>query len=383
MAKNIIFVLFGATGDLAQKKIIPALETLTAEGGFSAQSRVIAVSRRDWDDAGFVNFYEESVKRPVSSDFKKVLAYTKVDIDAGTGYDSLSARIADFKKEIPDAEVIIHLSLAPHYHTTVLTALFEHAIAVRGQVKVLIEKPFGTDLGTARALDAFIGARLNESDIYRIDHYLSKQAAQDIMNANRTQKKIVSIRARLLEDKGIDGRGASYDGVGAFRDVGQNHMLEMVALVLAQASGDWQSARESVITRLVPPEDTCVDFRRGQYVGYHDEKGVPAGSETETAFHVVTMLDRVLITLESGKKMGKNEASVVVTYADKTTDVFDFRAGRDAYITMIESAIKGQKREFVGLQEVLALWNYADHVQRCWDQVPLEIYSADKPFLVE
>jgi glucose-6-phosphate 1-dehydrogenase len=250
-------------------------------------------------------------------------------------------------------------------------------------VKVLIEKPFGTDGVTARALDTFIGARLDESDIYRIDHYLSKQAAQDIMDTNRVHGNIVSIRARLLEDKGIDGRGASYDGVGAFRDVGQNHMLEMVALVLAQAQDDWQSARESVITRLVPPENTCADFRRGQYVGYLNEKGVTAGSDTETAFRVVTMLDRVLITLESGKKMGKSEASVVVMYADGTTHIFDFRAGRDAYITMIESAIEGQKREFVGLNEVLALWNYADHVQRCWDQVPLEIYSADKPFLIE
>ncbi|MEN9622173.1 MAG: glucose-6-phosphate dehydrogenase [Candidatus Parcubacteria bacterium] len=384
MTKDIIFILFGATGDLASKKIIPALETLWSEGGFSLQSRVIGVSRRDWKDADFADFFKDATKGKTSPGFRDVLLYSKIDIESGTGYEVLSEKVLELKRTMPQAEVIIYLSLAPQYHAPVIENLFLTGISVRKGAKLLIEKPFGTDEATARSLNALITKKLDENDIYRVDHYLSKQASQDIMNGAEKTKKIKSIRARMFEKHGIEGRGASYDGVGAFRDVGQNHMLEMIALSLArETDGNWHEARAHILRRLVPPENTCADFRRGQYEGYVNEKGVAPGSETETAFRVVTMLDRILITLESGKKMNSSEASVVITYKDGTEQIFDYRAGREAYVTMIESAIKGDKRQFVGFEEVTALWNYADHVQTCWCKVPLEIYSENKPFLVQ
>lgn len=384
MNKDIIFILFGATGDLATKKIIPALENLYTQKGFSARSRIIAVSRRDWDDAGFARFYTESIQRHVAPDFIKTLHYVNIDIDAGKGYDTLSRIVAEYKKEMPHAQVLLYLSLAPQYHSTVSKALFDEGVLRRGGVKLLIEKPFGTDGVTARSLDALLTGFINETDIYRVDHYLGKQAAQDIMTTPIVHSDICTIYARLYEEKGIDGRGASYDHVGAFRDVGQNHMLEMVAMALAQPTdGDWQSAREQVITRLIPPENTCVDFRRGQYMGYEVEKGVVPHSKTETAFRVVTMIDGIAITLESGKKMNSSEAFLKISYKNGTERVFDFRIGRDAYETVVMEAIAGSKRTFVGFNEVVALWNYADHVQGCWEKVSLELYSKDKPFLIE
>jgi len=384
MNQDIIFILFGATGDLATKKILPALENLHIDKGFSGRSRVIAVSRREWDTTAFARFYAESRKKTVDARFTKALQYVQVDIDAGTGYDTLAHIVSDYKKDMPQAQVLIYLSLAPQYHGKVSEALSRQGVLKPGKVKVLIEKPFGTDEVSARALDALLTNLILEQDIYRVDHYLGKQAAQDIMNTPEVHTGISSIYVRLYEEKGIDGRGASYDHVGAFRDVGQNHMLEMLALTLAQPlHGDWQKAREHIIQRLVPPEKTCIDFLRGQYVGYGDEKGVKPGSQTETAFRVVTMLERVSITLESGKKMNSNEASIRITYKNGSEKIFDFRQGRDAYETVILEAIAGSKRTFVGFTEVLALWNYADHVQGCWEKVPLQIYSKEKPFLVQ
>ena len=384
MTKDIIFIIFGATGDLATKKILPALENIYIQGAVTVRSRVIAVSRRDFDDAGFVQHYSQTTGRAGIPLFKNALLYTKVDIDADTGYTDLALRVVDLKRAMPQAEVVIHLSLAPNYHRKVIKALASAGILVRGESKLLIEKPFGTDEKTARELDLLLTGFVDENDIYRVDHYLGKQAAQDIMCVGEIHTGISSIHARLFEEKGIDGRGASYDGVGAFRDVGQNHMLEMLAITLANPTdGDWQAARAQVIQRLVPPENTCVDFRRGQYEGYQIEKGVTPGSETETAFRVVTMLDRIMITLESGKKMKTGEASIRIVYKNGTERVFDFRTGRDAYETVVMAALSGSKRTFVGFKEILALWNYADHVQGCWQKVPLETYSKDKPFLIQ
>ncbi|HEY0908048.1 MAG TPA: hypothetical protein VGE35_01725 [Candidatus Paceibacterota bacterium] len=383
-----IFILFGATGDLAQKKIFPALDVLFSGGTISSDSKVIGVSRRDWDDEAFLDHVAKTSKKAPSAKFSAALRYSKIDIGAGTGYEELASKIFQYKKEIPDAQIAVYLSLAPQFHAVVAKALFKAGIAVRGQVKLLVEKPFGTNGATARELNDVLTTGLDEADIYRIDHYLSKEAAQCLMDATDKHSDIKSIRARIFEEKGIDGRGESYDGVGAFRDVGQNHMLEMVALALVSASGgardgNWQSVRASVLSRLIPPENTCADFRRGQYDGYLAEKGVSAGSVTETAFRVVTMLDRILIILESGKKMPSSEASILVSYGDGSQESYDFKKGKEAYETMIAAALRGSHREFVGLEEVLALWSYSDRAHACWDRVPLEIYSGQKPFLVE
>lgn len=383
MNKEVIFILFGATGDLAQKKILPALEQVWLHNTMSPHSRVVAVSRRDWNDSEFVEHMDTVTEGKMDNRFKDSVIYSKVDIETGTGYDLLANRIKALRMTMPCAQVLVHVSLAPQYHPRVLETLCKEGIIQKSDSKVLIEKPFGTDEKTAEKLNTLVSTYLAESNIYRIDHYLGKQASQDIMNGKIEHKQIKSVYACLFEKHGIEARGASYDGVGAFRDVGQNHLLEMVALVLANhRDGDWQSARTSILKRLIPPEKTCSDFIRGQYDGYLSEKGVSKDSTTETAFRVVTMIDRISITLEAGKKMSTNDAYVLITYTDNTEQCFDFRAGKDAYITILHAALRGSKREFVGYDEVLALWRYSDHVSLCWNKIPLVLYGEKKPFLL-
>ncbi len=382
--QDVIFILFGATGDLAQKKIIPALSQLCEANVFSDNSRIITVSRRDWDSSQFVEFAQRSVSQKLSPALVSKVSYTKVDIDAGVGYGELADLVSRYTKNMPDTQVVMYLSLAPHYHASVIEQLSRANLLIRSKTKLLIEKPFGTDGGTARSLNTLLESYLDENDIYRIDHYLSKGAAQNIMNGVCSQKTISSITARLCEQKGIDGRGESYDPVGAFRDVGQNHMLEMAALALAaKTTGDWQKARAEALIKLVPPKNTCADFRRGQYEGYHAEKGVAQGSQTETAFKVVTYAQGTHVELIGGKQMSKNEVSLTITYTDGSSDYFDFSTGPDAYQTMIRAGLAGSRREFVGKEEAFALWSYADRARECWSEVPLEIYSKERPFLIE
>lgn len=426
LQNKLIFILFGATGDLAVKKIFPALDALVSDGTIHADSRVIAVSRRDWDDGDFKMFLRE--KNPViSKTFQNMISYEQIDVETGYGYDNLKNTIKILKKQLKIASVYTYLSLAPDKHISVVKALKKNGIVEHLKDKLFIEKPFGTDEKTARALDKTLGF-LRENQICRVDHYLGKDTLLALMDIHEStpsfdklleSTSVASIEVVLFETKGIDGRGASYDHVGAFRDVGQNHMLEMLAVLCAQLPRrttlrpfDWQNARAEMISHLAKPEKTCALARRGQYDGYGQEHGVKPNSETETAFRVETYLSQgklkgTPLVLVAGKKMLESKAFVSVNFKDisglprtlhfslqphqeiiienrdGTRDVWSVPRRGDAYVNIIRSALFGSNREFVGGKEIEALWRYSDHIVRCWDKVPLEIYSEIKPFLVK
>ncbi len=426
MKKPLIFVLFGSTGDLALKKIFPALETLYTEGAYTSKSHIVAVGRRDFDAAQFKQFLAQSAPH-LSSDFTHHIQYEKVDIEKNEGYGTLAKTLVGLAKHTPGSEIMIYLSLAPEFHLPVLKMLKKTRILKRGNVKLLIEKPFGTNEKTACALNTFLDSFISEKQIYRVDHYLGKDTIRTVMDLHErtpsfgkllTEDTVTSIRVRIFETHGIHGRGASYDGVGAFRDVGQNHMLEMLAVIAADLpykrskkyrATIWQDIRTEVFEHLSSFAKTCQLSRRGQYEGYAEEKGVKPGSETETGFELLAhfktgKLKGVPLIIESGKKMHASEAFItvkfndepelpksmhfeiqprqqmVIEYKDGYRDTFVIPKVRDAYANVIHAALAGSGREFVGPHEIKALWNYADHVIACWDQVPLEIYGSKKSF---
>ncbi|HEU5114528.1 MAG TPA: hypothetical protein VFT82_02050, partial [Candidatus Paceibacterota bacterium] len=283
-----------------------------------------------------------------------------------------------------------------------------------------------TNEKTACELNSLLASLLDEDQIFRVDHYLGKNTIRALMRIHEnaedfslllSKESVASIRIGLFEEKGIDGRGATYDQVGAFRDVGQNHMLEMLAVLAAElplgATGaEWQSARAEILKRLEPPAKTCENSRRGQYEGYESEKGVKPDSETETAFEVVTSfrsgkLKGVPLSLEAGKKMGVStvfievlfkemsglpkkmmftvqpEQEILIENRDGSVDAYDVPSSEDAYENVISGAVAGSEAGFVGAEEIKALWSYTDHVVGCWGKVPLEEYGSKKPFLIK
>lgn len=438
----VIFVLFGATGDLAVKKIFPALAALSAEGRLGPAHQIVAVSRREWTDADFHAFLAEkeaSGGAKLSADFLSCVSYARADVEEGTGFEGLATTVGKLRQAMPEAQVLYYMSLAPAHQTAAIKALRDAKLLTKASksandAKLLIEKPFGTDLKSAKALDKLLGSFLSDDQVLRVDHYLGKDTLRAIMDLREntpgfleviSADTVASIRARIFEGKGIDGRGASYDGVGAFRDVGQNHLLEMLAVLVAElpkkaaragftgsAKFNWAKARAKALEHLAPPAKTCDLSRRGQYEGYHHEKGVPAGSQIETAFEVITSMSSgslkgVPIMLEAGKKMSRAEALIEVAFKevsglpvrmtfriqpnqdilienrDGSVDAFDIPKTRDAYGNVILAAIAGDARGFVGGEEIEALWSYADRVVACWSKVPLEIYSPAKPFLIK
>lgn len=414
------FILFGATGDLAAKKIFPALETLFLEGDPHMPSKIIAVSRRDWGDANFASFLEASKAYDVG--FLSKVEYAQVDIADHSGYAALAERV--------EGQAIVYLSLAPQMHKAVIENLQEEFILSPGRGKLLIEKPFGTDESSAAALNDLVYDFLDEEQVYRIDHYLGKDSLRALMDIHEkssafdtllSSDNVASIRVAMLESIGIFGRGASYEPVGAFRDTGQNHVLEMLAVLVAdipeatqlESRGHmWQVARASALAKLSAPRDTCDLMRRGQYEGYLSEVGVKEGSQTETAFEVVTSfasgkLAGVPVILQGGKKMSSADVFMEVTFKDSpdlprsirvsvqprqeivtverdgTVEVNEIPRTRDAYANILSDAFAGRLRDFVGFEEIQYLWRYADRVVGCFDVVPLETYGEGKPFLIE
>lgn len=417
--KPLAFIIFGATGDLAVKKIFPALSELFLEGILGENDRVIAVSRRAWSTIEFQDFLG-TTGTPITNTFLSRVEYAEVEFEKNRDYKNLIKTLGNTSTQ----DVFCYLSLAPKFFITVIEDLRDNKILTPENGKILLEKPFGTDTVSATKLNDVLTAFLKPEQILRVDHYLGKTTVQSIMRTHETSselrrslsnKTVARVRVCLFETKGIEKRGGSYDGVGAFRDVGQNHMLAVLAVLMAEYPKHadieaWQNARALVLQNLALPTTNPAHVRLGQYVGYTSEIGVPENSDTETAFNVSTTFIRgelkdVPITLAAGKRMGHAAAFIEVTFKDipeypkeirfeiqpteqiitlqrdDSITIVSLTPERDAYANIIADAIRSETRHFVGSNEAFAAWQFTDALLTQFKSTPKELYSEEKPFI--
>lgn len=362
-----ILVIFGATGDLARKKIVPALWHLFCEGKFPPDISLIGFSRRAMDTAGFRRYLGEMIAphrgkhgTRAAREFAGLFTFVRGFFDAIDAYESLRSAIAAVEKRAgAAANKMFYLAVAPELYATVLTHLAESGLsrasrgadtsASAGWTRIVVEKPFGKDADTAQALDEMLGSLFQEDQIYRIDHYLAKEMIQNILAfrfANNLfedrwdRETIERVEIRLWERIGVEERGSFYDGVGALRDVGQNHLLQMLALVAMERPDDFtaQSLRrcraEALVALEAPsPDDIARSSARAQYRGYRAIAGVSSDSRTETYFRVPARLDSprwrsVDFMLESGKRMGEQKKEIAVWFRHTTPCLCPPQAGR-------------------------------------------------------
>ena len=311
-------VLFGATGDLARRKIFPALYDMLRHG--RALPPIVCVAHSaGWDlerlrehaRAGIADFggaMDDDLFRNLAS----LLTFINGDYQDGTTFDALRRALEG------RARPLHYLAIPPAMFPVVVRGLAEAGCTQNA--RVVVEKPFGRDLESARALNAILHEALPESSIFRIDHYLGKEAVQNILYfrfANSflepiwNRNHIRQIQITMAESIGVGGRGRFYDSVGAIRDVLQNHLLQVVALLAmepplgtsAEAIRDEQAKLIKAIRPLHPG-----DIVRGQYEGYRSEEGVVRGSDTETFTAVRFFVDSwrwagVPFIVRAGKKM--------------------------------------------------------------------------------
>lgn len=458
-----ILVLFGATGDLALKKILPALFDLYIDQKLPKLFGVVGFSRRDFTNEQFRSYVHDIVRTYKGSDYRaeeaerflKIFSFVSGRFDVAADYAGLAKHLGNLDGEWKTcANKLFYLAVAPEFYQTIFKELHRSHLTdpcspEEGWTRIIVEKPFGKNLKTAEELDMMLGKLFEEVQIYRIDHYLAKEMIQnilafrfsnDLFEHQWNRHFIERIDIRLWETLGVEERGAFYDGVGALRDVGQNHLLQMLAFVTMDEPKDMSAAeirtqRSALLQKIapIPVERMAEATARAQYEGYRTIKNVEASSMTETYFKVVTELtgerwEGVPVTIESGKRLGERRKEIIVYFKHPspcfcptngehmrnrvifsmepsegiTIEFWSKKPGLDyqlekrsfdfllrgeyhkkqyveEYKKLLIDCIEGDQTLFVSTEEMRAMWHFIDPIGAAWqkNKVPLVTYQPD------
>lgn len=453
-----LIVILGATGDLAQRKLLPSLLDLHERNLLPPAFRIIGFAKSVHTNESYREFVnqainkkghthsEESVKK-----FLECISYQAGDFNVPESYGLLSEELISAENSFGQcSNKLFYLAIPPTYYDTVFHNLANSGLTIpcsneTGWTRILVEKPFGKDVDTARKLDETLGLLFKEQQIFRIDHYLGKETLQNILMFrfsnlifeplwNNTYIEKVSIK--LHETLGLEGRGAFYDGIGALRDVGQNHILQMLAAIAMEnpetlSADSARTKRADVLKSLRPiaPENLSEQVVRGQYEGFLDEPNVNPSSTTETYFKLETFIDNdrwsgVPFILEGGKALSSKEASITIYFREtgkclcspeseqhhQNTLTFTMQPNEgisvkfwvkkagfdtdlekadlsfiypeahvlkipDAYERILFDSIAGNQMLFTSTDEVAAAWNFITPILTSWDDTPMIKYK--------
>jgi glucose-6-phosphate 1-dehydrogenase len=355
-----VVVIFGASGDLTKRKLLPALFHLEQAGLLPKEFGIVGVARRDLGASfaedmkkGILEFGGVKDGADKLDDFIGKVSYHAMNFDDDAGYAGLKVLLEKYDKEHgTKGNRLFYLAVAPEYFSDIIHRLGDHGLAhpESGNVRVIIEKPFGHDLESARELNDEVNKVFDEGQIFRIDHYLGKETVQNILVfrfANGifepiwNRNYVDNVQITAAESIGIEGRGPFYEKAGALRDVVQNHMMELLSFVCMEppVSFDADAVRyEKVkVWRAIKPID-CASTVRGQYgpgtvdgkpvKGYREEDRVDPNSQTETfaAFKLEIENWRwagVPFYLRAGKRLQKRDTEITIQFKQPPTLLFD------------------------------------------------------------
>ncbi len=452
-----VFILFGATGDLVAKKIAPALYSLSRKGFLPKDFRVVGYGRRELTNEAFRAHLREAIVTFIPAGntesldaFLSLFQYVRGQFSEDADYTKLSASLK--AAGIADWSRLFYLAVPPDLYEPILTRIASSGLAEVSSdawTRLLVEKPLGTNEATAEALNILLAKLYREDQIYRIEHYLAKHMVQNVLafrfsnslfESNWDAEHIESIHIKLWEEIGVERRGAFYDAIGTLRDVGQNHLLQMLALTTMEEPTEFsaegiRAARAELLKSITPfsPEDVQEKTFRAQYQGYRDIEGVAADSQTETYFKIKTTISNsrwkdVPIILESGKRMPHAQKEVVITFkptklpfpsvegniahknrltfslapheaitleffakkpqhhfqVEKRSLDFTLREGSSSqyieeYEKVVLEGLRGDQTLFVSTDELKAMWKVIDPIMAGWEQqsVPLLQYAPN------
>lgn len=370
--ESCVLVIFGATGDLTHRKLVPALYNLAADGDLPAGLRVIGVARREKPDDEFRKGLED-LNREVSrqghngdlwSRFSESLFYHQSEFSDLEGYHALKQRLDAMEREGASPNRLFYLASAPEFFDDILLHLRQSGLnrSESGWCRAVVEKPFGTDLATAQHLNQVVADTFAEEHTYRIDHYLGKETAQNIMVlrfANQlfevlwSNRFIDHVQITCAEHLGMEGgRGGYYDKSGALRDMVQNHLLQLLSLVAMEPPADLSAdgvrdEKVKVLKSLRPfrgVEDVSANVVRAQYTegtvngaevpGYRREDRVNPGSMTESYVALKILIDNwrwagVPFYVRMGKRLPRKGTEISIHFKQAPKVLFNAAAGSE------------------------------------------------------
>lgn len=329
------YVIFGASGDLTKRYLLPALQNMKYEG------LVVPVSRKD--------------------------------------YGNLKNLIKN------DGEKIFHLAIPPEGVLDAVRIISENF--GQEKIKILLEKPFGKDLESAKELVKHIDQYFSEEQIYRVDHYLAKESLQKVVREKWDRNNIKSIEIISSEKIDIEGRVNFYEQTGALKDFVQSHLLEMASVVLAgsfEPSSRYEALKNMEIVCDVTKNE-CV--KRGQYQGYREEVNNPE-SMTETFVSLKAVSNDpawrgVSIILSTGKALSEKLTQIKIRYQDGDIKIFQIEPEPQAYERVIKAALNGEHDLFISSREVLETWRILDLIQKTWEQTKTDLIIYPKGSTIE
>ncbi len=390
----VILVIVGITGDLARRKVLPAIAALKAAGRLPALFHLVGVTRqvgvdRDTIFAGVDGFGE----------IRDHCSLYSMDVANPLDYEGLATYIASIERGFGTAtRRLVYLSVPP----TAAYAMIEHLATLNATL--VLEKPFGTDVATAQELIDHIAHYFSEDNIYRVDHYLAKPMLETVhylktahpLSTYWNTRCISRIEVCAFESLSIEGRVVMYEQTGALRDIIQSHLLEVLAVTIAdEATPDAKVRRAHVLASINAP----TQMLRGQYIGYKDDVGnTQSNTETFAALELSCALwPTTQIVLATGKSMHRkvtmiqlhiapvyrDEVSAVVgtlpegvSYRDGVISI-DIARGTNAYERIFAAAMAGDTSLFVSAAEVLESWRIVSHAQDQWGQNTADIVQYD------
>ncbi len=351
---NFDMVLFGATGDLAMRKLLPCLYQAHAAGLLHPAGRILGVSRSRLSRDEFLAKVESDSKIHVKenfadatwADFIKRIDYLTLDVTQPAHFVDLAAKV---KARTETDNVVIYLSTAPKFFAPACQALADVGLN-HDKVRIVLEKPLGTDLPSCQQINADVAQYFKEEQVYRIDHYLGKESLQNLLPLRFAnvffdhvwhRDFVQSVQITIAEQLGVEERGEFYDITGALRDMVQNHIIQMLCFTAMEcpkslSADDVRDEKMKVLQALKVMSSAEVDANvvRGQYtandkgqVGYLQEHHVPADSQTETYVAVRAEINNerwqgVPFYLRTGKRMADKATEIVLNFKERSDNLF-------------------------------------------------------------
>ncbi|MBA3709007.1 MAG: glucose-6-phosphate dehydrogenase [Planctomycetes bacterium] len=449
-------VILGASGDLTSRKLVPALYSAHCEKLFPGRLQLVGVARRPWNDQSFRQMLTDNAPTMKSCSYDSweaflgLTSYVQAHLETAADYAALGKRLDEIAGG--PANRVFYLAVKPELFLTSVQNLKAVGLLTQEHgrtARVVVEKPFGSDLDSARALNHGLLEIIGEDQLYRIDHYLGKETVQNLLvfrfrNAFIeplwNQKYVELVQITVSENIGVEGRGGYYETSGAIRDILQNHLLQLVALVAMEPPSNLspkaiRDEKVKILQCLRPPTeepDPSKIIIRGQYDGYRQEPGVAPDSQTETFIAARTYIDNwrwggVPFLLRTGKYLPSRFTSITVQFRmpphtlfgsyqechlrpnkitlriqpndgiDLDFDVkepghgitirpaklnFDYqdyfhKPSPEAYQRLLQDVVTGDQSLFIRSDEVEESWRWTDSLRAAMAATPLQTYAKN------